>query len=71
MSDRPVTITNREIYDAVQEVKVKLTELAATTEVRLSHLEARAGRPWDVWLAVAGSAVSVPVAIWAATKGVS
>jgi len=70
MSDE-VRITNREIYDLVQEVKVKLTETMASTEVRLSHLEDRAARPWHVWLAVVGPLVSLPVALWAATKGAS
>lgn len=69
MSD-PVIVTNREIYNAVQEINQKLTAHMAESDIRLAHLEARAARPWSMWLAVAGSAVSLPVAVWAATKGV-
>lgn len=70
MSD-PVVITNREIYDALQEIKNDLTQHMASTEVRLDHLEARAGRPWQVWLAALGTLVSLPVAVWAAMQGAS
>lgn len=70
-----VRVGLREIYDAVQGLDRKLTQHMASTEVRLTHLEdatkARAGRGWQVWLAVLGSLVSLPVAIWAASQGVS
>jgi hypothetical protein len=69
MADNDVRITNREIYDLVQEIKNNLTKHMADSDARLRHLEARAGRPWEVWLAVAGSVVALPVAVWAAMQG--
>jgi hypothetical protein len=63
--------SNDEIYDLLVAVDKKVDTHIATTNLRLTHLEARAGRPWSVWLAVLGSLVSLPVALWAASKGVS
>lgn len=61
--------SNEDIYDLLVALDKRLGEHMAATNVRLQHLEARAGRPWQVWLAVAGSAVSLPVAVWAAMQG--
>ena len=66
-----VRITNREIYDLVQSLDRKLTEHMASTEVRLTHLEARAGRPWQLWLALAGTTIGLPLAAVAAALGLS
>lgn len=68
---RAVIVTNREIFDLVQKIDRKLGEHIATTDIRLRHLEARAGRPWQVWIAVLGSLVALPVSVWAAAMGVS
>lgn len=61
--------SNDEIYDLIVDLDKKVAAFTAATRVRLAHLEAREGRPWQVWLAVAGSLVSLPVAVWAAMQG--
>jgi hypothetical protein len=63
--------SNDEIYDLLVQIDKTLSTHKAATEVRLNHLEARAARPWQLWLAVAGSLVALPVAVWAALQGVS
>jgi hypothetical protein len=63
--------SNDEIYDLLVQIDKALSTHKAETSVRLDHLEARAGRPWQLWLAVVGSVIALPVAIWAATKGVA
>jgi len=60
-----------EIYDLLVSIDKTLSTHKAATEVRLGHLEARAARPWQLWLALGGSLLSVPVAIWAAFRGVA
>ncbi len=61
--------TTDDIYDLLMDLDKKVAEFNAETRVRLAHLEARSGRSWQVWLAVAGSVVSLPVAVWAAMQG--
>lgn len=63
--------SNDEIYDLLVQLDKTLIKHMAETSVRLAHLEARASRPWQLWLAMGGSLLSVPVALWAASRGVS
>lgn len=50
MSD--VRISNREIYDSVQELKLMVT----TVQTEVAHLKDRAARTWHVWLCGPGPA---------------
>jgi hypothetical protein len=61
--------TNEEIYDLLVKLDKQVAASNAEMLTRLKYLEARDGRAWQVWLAVAGSVVALPVAVWAATQG--
>lgn len=63
--------TTDEIYDLLVGLDKKVEAHIQLTSYRLDRIEERARRPWQFWLAVAGSAVSLPVSLWAASKGIS
>ncbi|MFI7677865.1 hypothetical protein [Actinophytocola sp. NPDC049390] len=60
-----------EFYDLLVKLDREVAAFTAEAQVRLTHVEARADRTWHVWLAVLGPLVSLPVALYAATKGAS
>jgi hypothetical protein len=70
MSEGGVRVSNREIYDLVQNVDRTLV----TVEYRLARLEerakARSARGWSFWMAVLASPVTGAVlAVWGIKSG--
>lgn len=63
--------TTDEIYDLLVALDKKVDTHIAVTTWRLNKLDDRASRTWQLWLAVSGSALALPVSLWAALSGVA
>jgi hypothetical protein len=64
-----VSKTNDDLYDLLIQVDRKVDTYIASTDVRLSQLEARAGRSWQIRLLVLGAVLSPVVGLLTASKG--